>query len=129
MQYKTCYSTVYINLHFYPFLNTSFVVSVQITHNLNGTHLSHMCDMLGVNHTHVGFLRHRSDATSHLHVVYTRAKGKVTRGEYSQALIKWNIHARTELTSTPEQYVLLACKVSLASTSTRKSLIVYLAII
>ena len=44
------------NLHFYPFLNTSFVVTVQITHNLNGTHLSHMCDMRGVNHTHVGFL-------------------------------------------------------------------------
>ena len=32
---------------------------VQITHNLNGTHVSHECDMCGVNHT----LMHYLDST------------------------------------------------------------------
>ena len=32
---------------------------VQITHNFNGTHVSHECDMCGVNHT----LMHCLDST------------------------------------------------------------------
>ena len=84
------------------------------------------------------YVRHRSDATSHSRVEYTRAKGKVTRGEYSQALVKWNIRSWTELTSTPEQYVLLACTTrvyhsrvryhSRVAAHEKAGLIVYLAI-
>ena len=45
--------------------------TVQITHNFNGTRVSHACDMRGVNYTHVGFL----DSTRvymHMQYLHTR---------------------------------------------------------
>ena len=41
--------------------------TVQITHNLNSTHVSHVCDTRGVNHTRVGFL---GSTRMHKHTQY-----------------------------------------------------------
>ena len=45
---------------------TNNLSMVQITHNLNDTHMSHVCDTHGANHTHVGFL----DST-HMQYIHT----------------------------------------------------------
>ena len=43
------------------------IYTVQITHSLNGPHVSHACDKHGVKHTHVGFL----DSTHvYMHIQY-----------------------------------------------------------
>ena len=44
--------------------------TVQITHNLNSTHMSHMCEMRGMNHTCVGYLD-THDTCVHAHTILT----------------------------------------------------------
>ena len=43
---------------------------VQITHNLNDTHMSHVCDTRGANYTRVGFLDSTRVCT-HMQYIHT----------------------------------------------------------